>query len=40
MLFKGEHWWKTILNEGEGGHKLGIFAEKLIPNSFLYALKS
>ena len=33
---KGEHWWKTILKEGEGGHELGIFAKKLIQNLFLY----
>ena len=33
---KGEHWWKTILKEGVGGHILGIFAKKLIQNSVLY----
>ena len=33
--FKGEHWWKTIIKEGEGGYKKISLATKLVENWFL-----
>ena len=32
---KGEHWWKTIFKEGEGGYKQISLAPKLVENSLL-----